>query len=270
MLLVKRPKAPKGFNRGAGGARKRIRFLVTAGERPTSEQFEDMWSAFKSTLAEAQHGRCGYCDRKVQGGEDGTIDHYRPKAEVDGLYDDPSTWGTQTSHSASVTGRKKQLVAELGYHWFAYAWSNYVFACSCCNVKWKRCFFPIAQHPRCCPPRPRVSEEPLLLSCYRSLRPSEHLLFNADGTVEAFEGSRYGYETIRTVGLYREPLREEREEKTIRTHDALRRYAEGDVEQQRSAIDDLRQLGTERYLFAGVVRIIVEQSTGQPWDEFIG
>ena len=221
-------------------------------------------------MAKAQHGRCGYCDRKVHGGDDGEVDHYRPKTEVDGLYDDPSTWGTQTSHSASVIGREQQPVAELGYHWLAYAWNNYVFACSCCNGKWKRCFFPIASHPRCCPPRPRVFEEPLLLSCYRSLRPSEHLVFNADGTVEPFEESRYGYETIRTVGLYREPLRDEREEKSIRTYDALDRYADGDAEQQQAAIDDLRRLGTAKYLFAGVVRCIVEQSTGHTWEDFIG
>jgi len=60
------------------------------------------------------------------------------------------------------------------------------------------------------------------------------------------------------------------QEKAGRTYDALKRYADGDLEQQRSAVDDLRQLGTARYVFAGVVRSIVEQSTGLTWDEFVG
>lgn len=276
MLLVRRPKAPTGFNRAVQKARNDIRDIVKAGAlltppaTPTSEQFVDKWSEFKRFLSEAQHGRCGYCDIKVLAGDDGTVDHYKPKAEILGLYDDESTWGTQTSHSASVEGRQQQPVASSGYHWLAYAWSNYVFACRSCNVKWKKGFFPTAQHPRCCPPRPKGAEEPLLMSCYRSLRPSEHLVFHADGRVEAFEGSRYGYETIRTVGLYREPLRDAREEKTIRTYEALKLYADGDDAQRQTAIDDLRRLGSAKYVFAGVVRSIVEQVLDESWEDFIG
>jgi hypothetical protein len=270
MLLVKQPKAPPGFDADTQPARKKIEDLIAAGERLKSEHFENKWSAFKSHLAEAQHGRCGYCDRHVLGGDGGSVDHYHPKTEIDGLYDDPSTWGTQSSHSASIKRREQQAVAAAGYHWLAYEWDNYVFACGCCNEKWKRCFFPVAVHPRCCPPRSGVSEEPLLMNCYRLLRPSEHLQFNEDGTVEAFAGSRYGYETIRTVGLYRDPLRGERVEKTRRTYEALKNYADGDDAQRQTAINDLRSLGAIDYAFAGVVRSIVEQFLGEPWDEFIG
>ena len=115
MFLVKRPKAPEGFNVAARSARKTIRDIVATGAlrippvMPLSTQFEDKWSAFKSHLAKAQHGRCGYCDNDVLAGDDGTVDHYRPKSEIDGLYDDPSTWGTQSSDSASIEGRRQQV-----------------------------------------------------------------------------------------------------------------------------------------------------------------
>jgi hypothetical protein len=210
MLLAKRPRTPDGFNRSARAARATIRDLIAKQERPLSKDFEDAWSDFKHVLAAAQGHRCGYCDRKVLGGDDGTIDHFRPKAEVTTLYDDPATWGNQKAHSAGVEARRTQLVSELGYHWLAYAWNNSVFACSCYNEKWKRAISPVSAHPRSISPRPKGREEPLLLHCYRTLRPSDYLQFNADGTVEARDESRHGQETIRTVGLYRDPLCDER------------------------------------------------------------
>jgi len=132
MLLVDRPRTPPGFNHAAREARAGIRNLP----RPASNDFADTWTDHKHVLAKAQGGRCGYCDRQVLGGEDGTVDHYRPKARVTAPGDDPSSWGTQHDDSASVTDRKSKTepVSDVGYHWLAYAWSNYVFACSCCNV----------------------------------------------------------------------------------------------------------------------------------------
>jgi hypothetical protein len=183
MQEARRPPTPPGFKNH---------------ERPRSAQFADVWSDFKHLLADAQHDRCGYCDRHVHGGDDGTVDHYCPKTEVEALFDDPSTCGRQRAHSASVEGRLTQPVSDCGYHWLAYAWRNYVFACSCCNEKWKRAIFPVAINPRCCPPRARGREDPLLLSCYTGQRPSEHLQFNHDGSVEPANRSRHGYETIRT------------------------------------------------------------------------
>ncbi|MFT3764185.1 MAG: hypothetical protein QM820_01490 [Minicystis sp.] len=265
MLLVRRPKTPERFNRSAQAARTKIRALVRAQERPKSADFEDIWSEFKHVLAEAQGHRCGYCDRHVLGGDDGTVDHFCPKAEITALHEDPATWGTQKAHSASVEGRQTQAVSTYGYHWLAYAWNNYVFACSCCNEKWKRAIFPVSTHPRCCPPRPRGHEEPLLLSCYGKLRPSEHLLFNADGTVEARSGSRYGYETIRTVGLYRDPLCNERKAVAEDAHDLVREFADGDE----AALHRLRRMGAASRPFAGVVRAIAEQQFGMAWEEVL-
>jgi hypothetical protein len=266
MFLARRPKTPEGFNRAARAARTAIREMIQRGERPKSTDFADKWSDFKHLLAEAQHDRCGYCDRKVLGGDDGTVDHFRPKAEIDELFDDPKTWGTQKAHSASVRDRATQPVHALGYHWLAYAWNNYVFACSCCNEKWKRAIFPVATHPRCCPPRPRGYEEPLLLNCYRDLRPSEHLEFKADGTVEPLHGSPYGYETFRTVGLYRDPLCDERRHVAEDVFFALQQLKDGD---EATAVPSLKRLGNENRPFAGVARAIVERNLGLPWEDFL-
>jgi hypothetical protein len=269
MYLLKRPKAPPGFNGGAREARRTIRKMVSSGARPKSSDFVDCWSAFKAVLAEAQHGRCGYCDRYVIGGEHGTIDHYYPKAAVDALHDDPSTWGTQKAYSASVHGRQKKPVSEWGYHWLAYAWMNFVFACSCCNEGWKRTYFPVAVAPRQCPPQPRMQEEPLLLNCYRALRPSAHLRFNEDGSVERLAGSLYGFETIRTVGLDRDGLRRERVHVTRAVHQSLRDYGSTDYARMVRGKRGLRDLGGETRPFAGVVRAIVEEMLAITWEEFL-
>ena len=269
MLLAKRPKAPKAprdFNRQAHAARAKIRGMIARGDRPTSKDFDDEWSDFKDRLAEAQHGRCGYCDAPVLATSHGTIDHYRPKAEIKALLDEPTSWGTQKPHSASVTERKEQDVSELGYHWLAYAWSNYVFACSICNASWKKSFFPVRIHPRRCPPRPRGREDPLLLHCYGKLDPSKHLQFNKDGTVEARDKSPYGAETIRTVGLHRDPLCQDRKEVTERMFELLERYAEGE---EAEAYRDILRLGNERRPFAGVARAILEQVMDMSWSEFV-
>jgi hypothetical protein len=273
MLLVRRPRAPKGFNRQAREARSKIRSMIrgmpAGGARPTSDDFDDRWSDFKHHLAQAQHGRCGYCDGPVLASGDGTVDHYRPKAEVRALHDDPATWGKQKPSSASVRDRETQPVSEIGYHWLAYAWSNYVFACSVCNEKWKRAIFPVGIHPRCCPPRPKGREEPLLMHCYGSTRPGQHLQFNPDGSVEARGGSRHGRETIRTVGLDRDPLRQERRHVAEDVFECLRRWADGDEAQQAEALRDLLRLGKEDRPFAGVARAIVEQRVDMSWEELV-
>ncbi len=266
MLLVRRPEEPDGFNRASRAARTAIEEMIQRNERPKSEHFANTWSDFKHVLAEAQHHRCGYCDHPVLPGDDGSVDHFRPKAEIEALFDEPSTWGTEKAHSARVRERATQSVHELGYHWLAYEWSNYVFACSCCNEKWKRTLFPVATHPRCCPPRAQDYEEPLLLSCYRDLRPSEHIQFNADGTVEPWNKSRYGYETIRTVGLHRGPLCDVRKHVAEDVIFALQQLAEGD---EAAAIRTLKRLGDEHRPFAGVARAIVEQRMDLSWESFM-
>ncbi len=268
MLLVRKPDTPNGFTDATRAAGDRITQIVEAGNRPTSKKFNDKWSDFKHVLAEAQHGRCGYCDRKVLGGDDGTVDHFRPKTEVETLDDNPITWGLQKPYSAGITGRSTEVFSALGYHWLAYAWSNYVFACSCCNEKWKRAIFPVATHPRCCPPRQNGCEEPLLMNCYRLLQPSDHLQFNGDGTVEARNGSTYGLETIRTLGLYREPLRDERADVARDVYELLREFATGGSTQQQDAIRDLCRIANENRPFAGVARAIVEQQLGMQWEQF--
>lgn len=266
MFLVRRPNEPNDFNCATRAARTAIQEMIQRNERPKSNHFANTWSDFKHVLAEAQHHRCGYCDRPVLGGDDGTVDHFRPKAEIEALFDDPTTWGTEKADSASVRERATQPVHALGYHWLAYEWNNYVFACSCCNEKWKRTLFPVATHPRCCPPRPWGYEEPLLLNCYRDLRPSEHLQFNANGTVEPWRKSRYGYETIRTVGLHRDPLCNERKHVAEDVFYALQQLAEGD---EATAIRDLKRLGSEDRPFAGVARAIVEQNVELIWEDFL-
>jgi hypothetical protein len=112
------------------------------------------------------------------------------------------------------------------------------------------------------------------MSCYEAYRPSDHLQFNEDGSVEAANvsgggmrvQSQHGYETIRTMGLDRHPLRNERRGPVEDVHEALRRFAEGN---DAESVSDLCRLGDARRPFAGVVRAIVEQQLEMSWDEFL-
>jgi len=108
----------------------------------------------------------------------------------------------------------------------------------------------------------------LLLDPYGDELPSEHLRFGDFGQVEAVPESRKGFETIRTLGLDRESLRRSREEKAQKTLQLLKALDSDPPDSRLGEIlADLIRLGDERYVHAGMVRIIVEGWLGLPWAE---
>ncbi|MDQ2687964.1 MAG: hypothetical protein M3Y28_08875, partial [Armatimonadota bacterium] len=61
----------------------------------------------KQALMDAQHGKCCYCERVI--GEDGDVEHFRPKAAV-----------------CQGAGLPQETP---GYYWLAYDWDNFLLAC---------------------------------------------------------------------------------------------------------------------------------------------
>jgi len=108
------------------------------------------------------------------------------------------------------------------------------------------------------------------MHCYGDQLPSEHLEFGADGSVQALGGSQYGFETIRTVNLDRDSLRQQRRAVAEDVFECIRQFAEGDESQQAEAIQGLRRLGNKARPFAGVARAIVEWHVEMTWEDFIG
>ncbi|RLC20417.1 MAG: hypothetical protein DRI57_04870 [Deltaproteobacteria bacterium] len=75
----------------------------------------------KSTLKEAQHQKCCFCERKE---EIGDVEHFRPKSAYQ------QNQGDKLSRPA--------------YYWLAYEWDNLFFCCPKCNRSYKRNLFPLA------------------------------------------------------------------------------------------------------------------------------
>lgn len=274
MFRFKRPDKPSGFDAAVKDAKAKIQKKIDAKEKLKDEDFDAVWRDFTKIYLRAQHGRCGFCDARVTATHTGHLDHYRPKSELAELSDDQSTWGKEITAAPHVRGRSKHRTVTPGYWWLAYAWDNYVYACERCNVSWKRTFFPVAEgQARKWPPEEGAPDTPLLLHCYSAEDPKKHLRFNADGSVEAMPGSVHGWETRKTCGLYREQLRIAREEKANRAYYIAERLKslraeglEGSPAWTRE-VEDLKHMGTERFDFAGVVRIIVEQELEMTWEE---
>jgi hypothetical protein len=172
----------------------------------------ECWGEIKQVYMRLQHGKCGYCERQLSGGQrrEHDIEHFRPKNQVD-EYPNPLEFPTGPAHPT-------------GYHLLALHPLNYLVACKTCNSDWKKTYFPIAgtriagkSHPRdyaaerpylICPLGPSSEGEPA---------PEQLITFDGIVAVPAIAREqdehwhRVGLLTIQLLGLNaREGLREER------------------------------------------------------------
>ncbi len=279
-LKGKRPKKPRDWDKRVKNAKERVK-LWAEGKLPVDDDekaFENHWGhrEVKVAFSCKQHLKCGYCEIWIQGDADGgDIDHFRPKAAVTRLKDDPATHGKETAGHNSRDPKHPRQEQKLfrGYHWLAYAWDNYVFACGTCNRKWKRALFPIrGGHKQAPTEADYLWETPLLLNPYDdAIDPAKHLEFTVTGQVAAYKGSEIGAETIQTLGLRRESLRQARYEKRetawvyiraliaeLTSNDAF------DRRRLRRALQNVLVIGGEKRAHAGMVRAMWIQEN--PWE----
>lgn len=238
---------------------------VAAKKEP--DLFPARWSAFKAALSAAQRRKCAFCEGFAIGQGFGDVEHYSPKAEIEALDDgDPSSWGEERENLANVTGRKPRPVSDTGYWWLAYEWDNYILACTICNQQWKRAIFPIKESRAAAPKRGDV-ETVYLLHPFRGEIPRDHLEFGPLGQVSARNGSDFGRETIRTLGLDRPSLREQRRPLASKIHKKIDGLAGASVARRRELLEDIRLEGSEEASFCGMVRAIFEHRVGLTWQE---
>jgi hypothetical protein len=230
-------------------------------------KFSPKWREYKSVFAEAQYGKCGYCEMMVIGGQPGDVDHYFPKGAVWRLYDDPSKWGQEGKWASTVKGRLPHVISEQGYWWLAYEWSNYLLTCMVCNEYWKLSYFPVENDRRHLPPSAQTQEVPLLLNPFDASRnPAEHLRFSDFGQIEAKDNSPFGYETIRTCGLDRESLRRAREWTALRVYKLARELnAATDERVINEKLRDFYHEGRDDRIHSGMARAIFEDLCGLSW-----
>lgn len=149
-------------------------------------------STVKNELIKAQFDKCCYCETKI--GEDGEIEHFRPKSEC---RQNPQT-----------------TIEKSGYYWLVYEWTNLVYACHTCNQK-KSIYFPLRDpQTRAKSHKDNLDQEQPLLINPAETDPAEHITFTIEGRAEAVNGSLLGQTTIEILGLNRKSLRDRREKQS--------------------------------------------------------
>jgi len=96
-LNVLRP--PPGFAKAVKTYRDSVKKAYKSKADGANDQkkikFTQKWKDYKAIFAEAQHGKCSYCEIMVIDGQPGDVEHYWPKGEVWRLKDDPNTLGQE-------------------------------------------------------------------------------------------------------------------------------------------------------------------------------
>lgn len=275
MMRHSRPPKPPGFDSDnrLERARKAVRARVEGGAPLLSKHFPSCWTDFKSVFAEAQHGKCGFCEAKVLVTGFGDVEHYRPKAEVRDLPKDRADLGTHVLHTATPCGRTRgTLVAVVGYWWLAYTWENWLFACTLCNQTYKANFWPVCESPRVAHAEHcEHHETPLLLSPFDGPNPVKALAYSRDGLISERDRSPWGTATIDTCGLDRFELAQERGKiarMVFAYLEALENPEATPTEQRKCEIlDQIEKLGRASEPHAGMVRSIVEVFLECDWDD---
>ena len=249
--------APDDFETKVSALRQWVKDEVENGRTPDFGGREK-WKDFKPQMAPATYGKCGYCEVDVWGVDryKGDVEHYRPKGRIDAIVERPD--GTKSS----------TVLFPSGYHWLAYAWSNYILSCNPCNSANKRNLFPVRHVPTNPPAEgDQGTEDPLLLNPFGRKNPAKHLLFDKLGIVGPRKSSRYGAATIEVCGLNREPLakRRRRLARIVQRQLDILRNPNSSTDNLTNAIQTIADLGMPDAEHAGTVRSMFTNTIDLPW-----
>ena len=200
MIRVRKPDEPPEFLKKHGpGRTAEVAAAVAAappGDPPEVPAAVYNHKDVKAALRAAQHGKCCYCEAKVDANAYNDVEHFRPKGG----------WRQ---------GRTDPLTRP-GYHWLAYDWGNLFYACSRCNGEFKGNRFPLAAGGvRAAGPGDDLAAERPLLIDPAADDPERLIGWRADEAVPLRPGTPAGDRartTIDVCGLNRPALRRDREE----------------------------------------------------------
>ncbi|MGJ1448625.1 AAA family ATPase [Sphingobacterium spiritivorum] len=134
----------------------------------------------KGQLYEVFHGKCGYCETKIEFPDLGTIDRYRPSSGV----------------------RDKNEYYQDLYWWLTFEWNNLIFCCKECN-QYKGNYFPIAGERAKNIKSDLGLEKEMLLNPYED-DPNQHLDYGELGEIVPL--TEKGFQTIELLRLNRSDL----------------------------------------------------------------
>lgn len=169
--------------------------LAPAEYQDGSEKFEFKSSIYgaksvKNALTKLQHGKCCFCESKVQHVAYGDVEHFRPKKGY-------------RQEDADALGRP-------GYYWLAYDWENLLFSCQLCNQRYKKNLFPLRdRNRRAISHHDDIGDEEPLFINPALIDPEPHISFREE-IPYAVEGSALGAASIGQLGLDRAELNERR------------------------------------------------------------
>jgi hypothetical protein len=259
-LLGRRPAEPADWARRAvEAAAKAARASAAPNTKTTptprdDEGFPAEWSKEKATFRDACHGKCAYCETDASAGQDGDIEHYRPKAAIEEM-----TPGNRDDSRGSRPGRVAASRGA-GYPWLAYRWDNYLFSCSKCNRTWKRNQFPIGG-ARATAVAELDAEQPLLLNPF-DVDPAPHFAYD-ELTGMVLGVTPEGRATIDVCGLDRRRLGQRRHRKAAKLKKLLESYVESlvspNLQAQNIALRAILAECSEEEEYAGMARFLAER-----------
>lgn len=138
----------------------------------------------KEYLHEAFHGKCGYCETKIDSPSVGIVDRYRPHNGV----------------------RDKNEYHQDLYWWLTFEWDNLIYCCKTCN-QYKANYFPIIGKRAFNDKDDLIKERRLLLNPYED-DPEEHFYYDHQGYI--CPKTNEGDQTVELLRLNRTDLIEKR------------------------------------------------------------
>ena len=180
----------------------------------------------KQALINMQHGKCCFCESKIQHIAFGDVEHYRPKA--------------------GYRQHDNDAIQKPGYYWLAYSWDNLLLSCERCNRQYKKNLFPLLHSEKRAKNHTDdvYIETPLLINP-TLMEPKNHIGFR-DEIPYPIDESIYGKTTIKILGLDREELNEVRRTKLEELKNLVDLIK---LSESRPNQEDLKQLAEKAYQF---------------------
>ncbi len=206
----------------------------------------NIWGEVKQVYMRLQGHKCGFCERRLERSDYGSVEHdvehFRPKGRVDGwpttaIQRDREARVLATDGVTDVTATASADADPGGYFLLAHDPENYLISCKTCNSILKRAWFPVAadRDPTCDDVRSLRAEKPYLPYPVGLSDDDPEDLVTFRGIVPVPVGAwghkrRRGEVTIRFFELdTREGLLVERAEVVVALHLAMRLLDDDDV-----------------------------------------
>lgn len=158
---------------------------------------DTVWKYLKVYLFSLTNGKCAFCETDTLTVSPGDVEHYRPKAAVEG----------DAEHK--------------GYYWLAYDINNYLPSCGNCNSSGKLNKFPVSGVRAYGPNDDLTAENPDLLNPFDAHddTPKQHLEFVVESVAKPLGTvgwtTHRGKQTIEILKLNREALVTRRSKETL-------------------------------------------------------